>query len=126
MSRRSERGSAALPAVFAMGTFMVFFVLFAQVAVWQYVRGSLRAAAMEAARAEAPYEAPPGACARRFEATRTALIGGSLASQVGSARCSVGPDRVRVTVDAHLEPWLPFSPGWDFTVSATAVREGPR
>ena len=121
--RGSERGAAALPADFAMGMFMVFFALFAQVAVWQYTRGSLRAAAMEAARAEAPFEAPAGACERRFDMAKNALLGGSIASEIGPVSCEVGAETVRVSVSADLEPWLPISPGWSFTVSAVAVRE---
>ncbi len=102
---------------------MLVFLMFVQVAVWQYARGALRAAAMEAARAEAPYQAPPGACDRRFESTRNALLGGAIADQVGPASCVVGPEFVTVTVDATFEGWLPISPDWSFTVEATAVKE---
>lgn len=103
--------------------FMIVFLLFVQVAVWQYARGALRAAAMEAARAEAPYLAPEGACQRRFDSTREALLGGAIAQQVGPASCVVTDEFVTVRVDANLEGWLPISPDWSFTVEAVAVRE---
>ena len=102
---------------------MLVFLLFVQVAVWQYTRGALRAAVLEAARAEAPFLAPPGSCDRRFESTRVALLGGAIAEQVGPASCTVAAGLVRVTVDATLKGWLPISPDWSFTVEAIAVKE---
>ncbi len=107
----------------AFGLFMVFFTLFAQFAVWQYGRGAVRSAALEAARAASPLDAPPGACERRFLDVRDGLVGGSIGSQISPPRCLVGVDVVTVESDVRFEPWLPISPGWSFTVSATAVRE---
>ena len=107
----------------AFGMFLVFFVLFAQLAVWQYARGSVRSAALEAARAASPLEAVPGACERRFDDVRSGLLGGPLGDQVGAPLCVIGADTVVVSSDVAFEPWLPMSPGWTFTVTATAARE---
>lgn len=103
--------------------FMVFFTLFAQFAVWQYARGAVRSAALEAARAATPLDAVPGACERRFADVADGLLGGPLGSQVSAPRCDVGIDLVIVESDVRFEPWLPISPAWSFTVTATAVRE---
>lgn len=103
--------------------FLTFFTLFAQFAVWQYGRGSVRSASLEAARAAAPLEALAGACERRFDDVVSGLLGGPLGDQVSAPRCDIGADLVTVSVDVDFEPWLPISPGWSFTVTATAVRE---
>lgn len=122
-ARRSERGSATITTLVAFGLFLTFFVTFAQYSVWLYGRGTVRSAALEAARAASPLEALPGACERRFDDVRSGLLGGTLGDQVGSARCVIGPEVVVVTANVDFEPWLPVSPGWSFTVTATSVRE---
>lgn len=106
-----------------MGMFLVILTLFVQFAVWQYGRGVLRSAALEAARAEAGLDAQTGACERRFGDVRTELLGGELGEQVSEVRCEVGAERVVVSVDADFKAWLPISPDWSFTVTAVAVRE---
>lgn len=118
-----ERGSAALTSVAAMGMFLVILTLFVQFAVWQYGRGVLRSAALEAARAQAGLDASAGACERRFGEVRSELLGGDLGEQVSEVRCQLDADRVVVSVDADFEAWLPISPDWSFTVTAIAVRE---
>lgn len=123
MRRSGERGSAALTAVAAMGMFLVILTLFVQFAVWQYGRGVLRSAALEAARAEAGLDALDGSCQLRFGEVRSELLGGDLGEQVSEVRCAVTDDRVVVSVDADFEAWLPISPDWSFTVTAIAVRE---
>lgn len=102
---------------------LVTFTLFAQFAVWQYGRGVVRSAALEAARAASPLGAVPGACERRFADVREGLLGGALGAQVSEPRCVVGVGTITVTVDARFERWLPVSPDWSFTVTATAARE---
>ena len=103
--------------------FLTFFTLFAQFAVWQYGRGVARSATLEAARAVAPLGAPTSACQRRFEEVAGGLLGGPLGEQISAPRCEVGADLVVVAADVRFEPWLPISPAWSFTVTATAVRE---
>ena len=103
--------------------FLTFFSLFAQFAVWQYGRGAVRSASLEAARAASPLDAIPGSCERRFDDVASGLLGGPLGEQVGAPRCQIGPDVVAVSVDVRFEPWLPISPEWSFTVTATAARE---
>ncbi len=121
--RSGERGSGALTAVAAMGMFLMILTLFVQFAVWQYGRGVLRSAALEAARAQAGLDAPAGSCEQRFEEVRSELLGGDLGEQVSAVRCDVSAERVVVSVDADFKAWLPISPDWSFTVEAVAVRE---
>lgn len=122
-SRDDERGSGAITTLVAMGMFLVILTLFTQIAVWQYGRGVIRSAALEAARAEAVLDAGQGSCAQRFEQVRSDLLGGELGDNVGAVQCSTLTDRVVVTVDAKFERWLPISPDWEFTVTAVATRE---
>lgn len=103
--------------------FLTFFTLFAQFAVWQYGRGAVRSATLEAARAAAPLGALPGACERRFSDVTSGLLGGPLGEQVSAPRCEIGAEVVVVSTDVRFEPWLPISPEWSFTVTATAARE---
>ncbi len=121
--RLAERGTASLGAVAGIGALLVTLTFFVQVVTWQYARGVVRSAALEAARASAPIDADAGACIRRFESVRGQLLGGSLGDGVGAARCAVGEEQVSVTVDVRLEGWLPGSPDWVFTMEASAVRE---
>jgi hypothetical protein len=122
----TERGSAALSTVAAIGMLLVFVTLIVQFAMWQYGRGVLRSATLEAARAGAPMGSAVGACERRFESVRSTLLAGRLGDQTGAVRCVLTDEVVTVEVDARFERWLPISPGWDFTVQAVAVREqGP-
>lgn len=122
-STSGQRGSSVVPSLVAMGMILVMLTLFTQFAVWQYGRGVLRSAALEAARTEAVFEPTPGACSERFEQVRRDLLGGQMSEGVGEARCEVFEDRVVVTVDAHFEKWLPISPDWNFSVTAIATRE---
>lgn len=119
----TERGSATITTLVAFGLFLTFFVTFAQFSVWLYARGTVRSAALEAARAASPLDAVAGSCERRFDDVRSGLLGGTVGDQVGSPRCEIGPELVVVSADVDFEPWLPISPGWSFTVTATAVRE---
>lgn len=109
-----------------IGALLLTLTFFVQIVAWQYARGVVRSAAMEAARAAAPVDADPGACLRRFETVRDQLLGGNLGDGVGPARCDVGDDEVAVSVDVRLEGWLPGSPDWVFTVDGIAVRERVR
>ncbi len=112
-----------MPTLVALGMFLMMFTVFAQFAVWQYGRGVVRSAALEAARAAAPLNAAPGACERRFADVKEGLLGGPIGGQVSAPRCELGTDTVTVTVDAQFERWLPISPDWEFTVTVTAARE---
>lgn len=122
-SSEGERGSGAITTLVAMGMFLVILTLFTQIAVWQYGRGVIRSAALEAARSEAVLDAGQGACAQRFEQVRSDLLGGALGDNVGVVQCTTLTDRVVVSVDAKFERWLPISPDWEFTVTAVATRE---
>lgn len=123
--RWTEKGSAAITTLVGLGMFLVMFTVFAQFAVWQYGRGVLRSAALEAARAGAPHGALPGACERRFDDVREGLLAGAMAAEVSAPRCLIAADTVTVVVDASFQRWLPISPDWSFTVTAIAAREVP-
>lgn len=119
----AERGSTVVATVLAFGFGLLVFTLLAQFVVWQYGRGAVRAAAQEAARAAAPLDAAPGACAERFEQVRSGLLAGTIGDGVGTARCTSTGGLVTVTVDVRFQRWLPISPDWAFTVTAVAVEE---
>ena len=97
--------------------------LLAQFTVWQYGRGVVRTAAIEAARAAAPDGAPAGSCERRFDDVRATLLGGAVGDGIGAPRCLITDDRVVVSVSVTFRAWLPISPDWSFDVVAVATRE---
>ena len=121
--RTAERGVFTLPAVAGIGVLLLRFVMVGQFAVWIYAKGVLRSAVQSAAREGAPIEAPPGSCDHAFELARRQLLGGELGRGVGDVRCHEGERIITVEVDAHFSSWLPFTPDWDTSVSAVAVRE---
>ncbi len=112
-----------LPGVVGIAMLFVAFVLIAQFAVWQYGRGAVQAAANDAVRAAAAYQAQPGTCEAAFQAARADLLGGSIGDGVGAPQCLVGPEFAEAIVPVTFERWLPLSPDWTFEVRAVAARE---
>jgi hypothetical protein len=122
MPSRDEGGFTTIQFVVATALSLVLFVMMANLVVFLYARGAVRAAVDEAARAGARADAGPVDCRQRAESTLDGLVGGRLRPQV-RVRCETGADTVRVRAEVHLTAWLPGVPDWDFTLTARAAKE---
>jgi len=121
-SRRSEEGVSTVATVLVMTLVLVFFVNLAQLVVWQYGRGSVRAAVDEAARAGAGTAGGLDACEQRADAVLRDLLGGSMGDEI---RVSCRDDGSAIVAEASVvfRSWMPPIPDWTFTSSATAPFE---
>ena len=122
MRPRGERGFTTIQFVVATALSLLLFVMMANLIVFLYARGAVRAAVDEAARVGARADAAPTDCERRAASTLDGLVGGRLRSQV-QVRCEAGTDVVRVRADVRLSAWIPGVPDWDFTLVGRATKE---
>ncbi len=120
MRLASERGMATPQFVLASGLALLLFVAFANLIVFQYGRGVVRAALDEGVRAAAPAGALPENCDARVAGFLDALLGGEMGKDI-EFTCGVEGDLVVATADVSFEGWV--IPDWDFSVSATALKE---
>lgn len=113
---------STVATVLVMTLVLVFFVNLAQLVVWQYGRGSVRAALDEAARAGAGTAGGIDACEERAGAVLRDLLGGSMGDEI---RVSCRDDGSRIVAEASVvfRSWMPPLPDWTFTSSATAPFE---
>jgi hypothetical protein len=119
---REDAGFTTIQFVVATGLSLLLFVAMANLVVFLYARGAVRAAVDEAARAGARADATVDECRTRARSTLDGLVGGRLGSQV-RVRCEATPDVVRVRADVHLNAWLPGVPDWTFTLVGRATKE---
>ncbi|MCP4083460.1 MAG: hypothetical protein GY745_00160 [Actinomycetia bacterium] len=117
-----DEGSVALGHVAALGGLCLFVVLGAQILLWGYGRGAVRAAAQEAVADGSRPAAGADSCEQRFATVIDGLLGGSLGDGVGSPSCRVGPDQVILEVEVRFRGWLPGVPDWSQRVVAVAPR----
>jgi hypothetical protein len=105
-----------------MALVLVFFVNLAQLVVWQYGRGSVRAAVDEAARAGAGTAGGLDACEARASDVLGDLLGGSMGDEVRVA-CSDDGDGIVAEAKVVFRSWMPPVPDWSFTSIASAPFE---
>jgi hypothetical protein len=122
MRSRGEGGFTTIQFVVATALSLLLFVMMANLIVFLYARGAVRAAVDEAARVGARADAAPAECERRAASTLDGLVGGRLRSQV-QVQCEPGAEFVRVRADVRLSAWLPGVPDWDFTLVGRATKE---
>jgi len=122
-----EGGFLTAQFVLAVGLSLVLFTSLANLVVYQYARGVVRAALDEGVRQGS--RGGPGAipaCAATAEAVLADLAGGGMGGQVVFHGCANHADAVTASATASLRGWLPTVPDWTFDVAAEAVREaGP-
>lgn len=111
-----------MATVLAMALVLVFFVNLAQLVVWQYGRGSVRAAVDEAARAGAGTAGGLGACEARAAAVLGDLLGGSMGDEVRVACRDAGAEIV-AEASVVFRSWMPPTPDWSFRTAASAPFE---
>lgn len=124
--RRGEDGYLTVQYLVVIGLSLVLFTALANLVVFQYARGAVRAALDEGARAGARAVAPQAvaatACESRARSARDGLVSGRLADGMRLS-CTSEADVVAARAEVRLSGWLPLVPDWVFEASATAVRE---
>lgn len=126
MRRRFEDGYLTLQYLVAVGFSLVLFTALANLVVFQYGRGVVRAALDEGARAGARAlgqdAAAIAACELRAASARDGLVSGRLADGI-DLRCLAGPETIAARAVVRFDGWLPLIPDWRFEEVATALRE---
>jgi hypothetical protein len=111
--------------VFTIALSFIFLTLAANFIVDQYLRGVVRNAVDEGARAGAQLGAAPNACVTRAQQVMGNLAGGPLGRTI-TVTCSTNGADVIATGHASLKGWLPAVPTWTFTVEGiSVVEQGP-
>lgn len=105
---------------------MLVLVVVANLIVFQYGRGAVRAAVDEGARQGARSPTPVAACTQQAQQALDDLLGagrpGSMGARVAVQCAEVGGSLV-ATARGTWRAWLPPVPTWTFTVTASAVLE---
>ena len=101
---------------------LLFFTMMANVIVFMYGRGVVRAALEEGVRAASPAAATTKACQRAADQTMRSLLGGSMGRDI-RIDCEVRGAEVHATATGRFSGWLPGMPDWRFANQATAVKE---
>jgi hypothetical protein len=119
---RGEEGASSVATILVMTLVLVFFVNLAQLVVWQYGRGSVRAALDEAARAGAGTAGGLAACEERADAVLRDLLGGSMGDEV-QVSCRDDGSGIVAEASVVFRSWMPPMPDWTFTSAASAPFE---
>jgi hypothetical protein len=110
--------------ILAVGIAMIFFVALANLVIYQYAAGAVRAALDQGVRAESYAGAPAGTCEASIDETLDSLLGGSYGEGI-SASCFVDPagPTVVATATAFFPSIALWVPDYTFVASARAVKE---
>ena len=123
-ARRSDSEAGFGSVEFVIGSLLALlvFVLLVNVAVNQYARGVIRAAADEGVRTGSK----EGATALDCEARAAEALGNLLRGSIGRAvtlRCHDDGLTMRAEATATLPGWLPGTPTWNVVVRAASAKE---
>ena len=117
-----ERGTAAISLVLATGLVLLLVVGIANVIVFQYGKGTARAALDEAVRAGSRSPDAVSTCETRARAMLADLLGGTMGDGVVVV-CSADADRVYATAIVHFDGWFGSIADYDATITASAAME---
>jgi hypothetical protein len=117
-----QGGFVSIPFVAAAGLSLIVLTMVANLVVFQYAHGVVRAALDEGARAGSRAGATVADCLERATGVLDDLLSGELGTGVVVA-CDVRGDRVVATAEATFSGWLPGIPDWTVSLAATAVKE---
>ena len=117
-----EGGFVTAQFVVVVALSLLFFTMMANVIVFMYGRGVVRAALEEGVRAASPAAATTAACQRAAGETMRSLLGGSMARDV-RIDCEIRGGEVHASATGRFVGWLPGMPDWRFANQATAVKE---
>lgn len=129
-TRVAPRGAGAggfvtLQFVTASALSLVLFAGVANLLVYQYGHGVVRAALDEGVRAGSRASDPAAECETRATAVIGDLLGGPMGRGV-ALRCADDPARVHAAADVTFHGWAPMVPDWSFTAKAFSARKGRR
>jgi hypothetical protein len=124
--KAGEDGMTTVQYVAATAFSLVVFVMLANLIVFLYARGVVRASVDEGARAGSRFGATTAECEARARDVLGDLLAGGLGTGV-RVRCQApNDDEMHATVNVTLRGWLPgLVPDWTFTLDARSVREHP-
>lgn len=117
-----EEGMLTVQFLAAAGLSLITLTILANLIVFQYGRGVVRAALDEGARAGSRATAGIAECERRAAAVLDDLLGGSMQEGV-RIWCEDDGAAIDAIADVTFQGWVPTVPDWSFIVSATAHRE---
>lgn len=123
LRRRQETGFTTISLLLCMGLTLLVMVWIANVLVFLYGRGAIRAAIDDGARAGSRVDVDSAElCRQRAGTTLGDLLGGSMGREVTVA-CAEEDGLVRARADAVFRSWLPPLPDWRFQVAGTVIKE---
>ena len=108
--------------VVAVALSLVLVSALANLLVFTYGRGVVRAALDEGVRAGATAVASPASCDAAARAVLSDLLGGSMGDGV-TVRCVPSAAGLVAVADVRFVAWSPLVPDWAFRIEATAVQE---
>lgn len=117
-----DLGYLTLQYVVAIGLSLVVLAALANLLVFGYARGVVRAALDEGARAASRADASAAVCRQRADDVLGDLLAGRLGDGV-AVECVRSDQRVTASGTATFRAWAPFVPDWSFTASAEAMAE---
>jgi hypothetical protein len=117
----ADAGFVTLQFVLAAALSLLLVAVVANLVVFQYGRGVVRAALDEGARAGARVDDGAHECRRRAEAVLGDLLGGAMGRGV-SVTCADLGFAVVADARAQFPGWAPGVPAWAFTMRAQAAR----
>ena len=117
-----DRGTTFISLVVATGFMLVLVTAIFQVIIFQYGKGSVRAALDEAARAAARSPNSVETCEARAANVLGDLLRGEMGDGVGVICTDVG-DRIIVTANVHFDGWFGRITDYDAVLTASAAKE---
>ena len=119
----SDSGFTTIQFVFAVAISLFVFVMAANLVVFQYARGTVRAAVDEGVRTASRETASAADCERRSAEVLDAILGGSMRGDVTVSCRTLDDGTVTASASARLTSWLPIVPDWNFEIAGTAHKE---
>ncbi|MGH3442186.1 MAG: hypothetical protein ACRDUY_09125 [Nitriliruptorales bacterium] len=118
----AEDGFLTVQFLAAVGLSLVLLTTIANLVLFQYGRGVVRAAVDEGARRSSRVAVPVEECERRANEVVRDLLGGAMGAGV-DLRCVEAGDVVVAEAAVTFDGWAPLVPDWSFSVRGTALKE---
>ncbi|HUH06479.1 MAG TPA: hypothetical protein VML96_01610 [Egibacteraceae bacterium] len=121
---RRDGGYLTVQFLFAVALSLILLTAMANLIVFQYGRGVVRAALDEGVRAGSRVNIDAAShCEARVRSALSDLLGGRMGADVAFLGCAEDGRQVQARADVAFRGWLPMVPDWAFSLGATAVKE---